>query len=174
MIQSPRALAHVVYRSSRFAEMRDWYAEVLVAHVAFQDGWVCFMTYDEEHHRIAIISDPEVPPRAATSVVDHISFAYDSLPTLLDTYDRLEKVGIKPYWTVNHGPTTSFYYADPDGNHVELQIDNYDTLQELQALFSTPQFAENPRGIEVDPAALRRRLAQGESLDTVRKRADMQ
>jgi hypothetical protein len=25
--------------------------------------------------------------------------------------------GIKPYWTtINHGPTTSCYYPDPDGN----------------------------------------------------------
>ena len=38
---------------------------------------------------------------------------------------RLKAAGILPYWCINHGPTTSLYYKDPDGNVIELftQID---------------------------------------------------
>ena len=38
--------------------------------------------------------------------------------------EALEEVGIQPHVPVQHGPTTSLYYRDPDGNMVELQIDN--------------------------------------------------
>ena len=47
--------------------------------------------------------------------------------TCLYTYARLKGDGIEPYWCINHGPTTSLYYKDPDGNQIELQVDNFPT-----------------------------------------------
>jgi catechol-2,3-dioxygenase len=41
----------------------------------------------------------------------------------------LKGAGITPFVSVNHGLTTSFYYRDPDGNGVELQIDNLEPSQ---------------------------------------------
>ncbi len=38
--------------------------------------------------------------------------------------------------------------------HRELQIDNFDTLEECHAWFFRPQFAENPIGITFDPEEL--------------------
>ena len=37
----------------------------------------------------------------------------------------MKEWGYKPIWTVNHGNSTSFYYNDPDGNHVETMLDNF-------------------------------------------------
>src|ERR1700730_47207 len=34
---------------------------------------------------------------------------------------------------MNHGSTTSMYYADPDGNRIELLIDNFATAEEGRA-----------------------------------------
>src|SRR6478752_3355358 len=37
---------------------------------------------------------------------------------------------IQPHVPVQHRPTTSIYYLDPDGNMVELQIDNFTTPED--------------------------------------------
>jgi hypothetical protein len=55
-----------------------------------------------------------------------------------------QRSGIRPFFCVNHGPTTSMYYRDPDGNRVELQIDNFATAEEGQAWMHSPAFDRNP------------------------------
>ena len=47
--------------------------------------------------------------------VEHIAFTYAGLGDLIHTYKRLQKLGIEPEWCINHGGTTSMYFADPDG-----------------------------------------------------------
>ena len=85
---------------------------------------------------------------------DHIAFAHADLGDLLYTYARLKREGIEPYWCVNHGPTTSMYYKDPDGNRVELQVDNFPTADEANAWMRSGEFAANPIGVVFDPDAL--------------------
>ena len=70
---------------------------------------------------------------------------------LLDNYERLAARGIRPFRCINHGPTTSMYYADPDGNRVELQVDNFATPEEATAWMASPEFAANPIGVDFDP-----------------------
>ena len=167
---SPVRLAHVVLRTSKFDELVHWYQTVLCAEIVFTDGALAFLAYDEEHHRIAVIQVPGLQPQShGVCGVHHIAFTYASLNDLIATYERLEGVGISPVWCVNHGPTTSMYYADPDGNQVELQIDNYDTVEEAGEFFFTPAFAANPIGVDFDPAELARRFRAGED-ETVLKR----
>ena len=55
---APVKLAHIVRRTSRFAEMRAWYQFVLQAEVVLQTDNFAFLTYDEEHHRVAILAQP--------------------------------------------------------------------------------------------------------------------
>lgn len=76
-------------------------------------------------------------------------------------------------WCVNHGPTTSFYYKDPDGNKIEAQVDNFDTVEEAAAFFYTPEFAENPIGVDFDPEELIRRLRTGENRKSIMKRPNI-
>jgi hypothetical protein len=71
----------------------------------------------------------------------------------LDNYVRLRDRGIRPFFCVNHGPTTSMYYRDPDGNRVELQIDNFATAEEGQAWMHSEAFDRNPIGVEYDPTS---------------------
>ena len=62
--------------------------------------------------------------RAAHLVgVDHVAYTYGSLNHLLENYAWLKERGIKPYWCIHHGITVSMYYADPDGNQMEFQVD---------------------------------------------------
>jgi catechol 2,3-dioxygenase-like lactoylglutathione lyase family enzyme len=57
MSSTPK-FAHVVFQTSRLQAMRDWYCTVLEAHVVHERGDLCFITFDDEHHRIAFISPP--------------------------------------------------------------------------------------------------------------------
>lgn len=162
---APIKLAHVVRRTARFDEMVRWYQTVFGARVVHSDGMLAFLTYDDEHHRFAIANVPGVPdapPLAAGT--DHIAFTYASLGDLLQTWRRLRDDGIEPYWCINHGPTTSMYYKDPDGSSVELQVDNFATLDECSAWMRNSDFATNPIGVIFDPEELLARFASGEPL----------
>jgi catechol-2,3-dioxygenase len=156
----PLRLAHVLFRTDDLPRLRDWYLTVLEAEIAFENKYVAFLTYDDEHHRVAIQRQRERPAQGGG--FDHVAFTYAGLGDLLDTHERLRSEGIEPSWVINHGPTTSLYYPDPDGNRVELQVDNYETVAELHAFFRSTPFEENPVGIEFDVDELRRRLAAGE------------
>ncbi len=170
---SPARLAHVVLRTSQFDALVNWYTTVLGAKTAFTDGALAFLSYDEEHHRIAVLNIPGLPrqPDGVTGV-HHFAFTYASLSDLVATYERLDKVGIRPVLCINHGPTTSMYYADPDGNQIELQVDNYDTVEEAGAFFYSPAFAKNPIGVDFNPADLARRFHAGEDEASIKKRPD--
>jgi len=74
---------------------------------------------------------------------------------------------------VNHGPTTSIYYKDPDGNKIETQVDNFPTVQEAGAFMVTPQFMENPVGVDFDPEELVARLRSGEDWTSIMKRPEI-
>jgi len=173
-IVKPRQLAHVVRRTGRFDELVRWYCTVLGAEVVHSDGMLAFLTYDEEHHRIAIAGIPgleEQPTMAAGT--DHIAFTYADLGDLLHTYVRLEAEGITPFWCINHGPTTSMYYKDPDGNRVELQVDNMPSSEAIDAWMRSGEFAANPIGVVFDPADLLARYRAGESLSTLTARPSL-
>lgn len=172
---SPAKLAHVVLRTSRFDQMKSWYIALLCGRVAYENGSLAFMTYDEEHHRIALIHIPGIPDKApGTSGMDHIAFTYNTLSELYGTYARLKaEHGIEPIWAINHGPTTSLYYRDPDANQVELQVDNFDTDEAGSAFFASAEFAENPIGVDFDPEELGRRLAAGEPEAAIKKRPNI-
>jgi catechol-2,3-dioxygenase len=161
-VVTPIRFAHVVYRTGRFDEMRRWYETVLGARVVMGNPMIAFLTYDDEHHRIALLHVPGAPNRSPEAAgVEHVAYTYSSLDDLVATYERLKAAGITPYWTINHGPTTSMYYRDPDGNQVELQVDNFPDVESLNAWMRSDAFAKNPIGVEYDPDELARNVRAG-------------
>ena len=159
---SPRKLAHVVLRTkSNLDAMVQWYCVVLGAKVVFNAGPIVFLSYDDEHHRIAIAASEALAERPLRSAgLDHIAFTYEDIDALLSTYARLKQAGILPFVCVNHGPTTSLYYHDPDHNRIELQVDNFADMNEATTLMQE-QFSLNPVGEEFDPEELLARLRSG-------------
>ena len=165
----PKKFAHVVYRTRRFDEMIRWYQTVFGASIQHQNPALAFLTYDDEHHRVALLNLALVQPGPAaagvprkTEGVDHVAYTYASLRDLLENYDRLQKLGIRPYWCIHHGITVSMYYADPDGNQMEFQVDCFTTNEAANAFMEGPHFGENPIGVTYDPDALLARLRAGE------------
>src|SRR5207244_5601974 len=118
------------------ARAAQWYCQVLGAEIVHENEFISFISYDEEHHRVAFLNPGALAPRepgernsgdfraGKEAGLHHMAFTFKSLGDLLDTYTRLKEIGISPYWFINHGPTTSMYYRDPDNNQVELLIDN--------------------------------------------------
>jgi catechol 2,3-dioxygenase-like lactoylglutathione lyase family enzyme len=158
---SPSIFAHVVLQTANLKAMRDWYLTVLNARVVQEGGPLCFMTYDDEHHRVAIIEMPDLAARDGKARgVHHVAYTYASLGDLLATYRRLKKAGIEPYWPINHGPTVSLYYRDPDGNSLELQVDAF-SKDDAMAFFDSAAFRANPIGVLFDPEEMVRKYESG-------------
>lgn len=175
---APHKFAHVVFKTPRPQQMIDWYGHVLDAVVVFEDKRVAFLTYDNEHHRVAMVKVPR-PVRIPAALwkyhrkffgVDHVAFTFVGLSDLLAAYRRLANLGIDPVWCINHGPTTSMYYEDPDGNRVELQVDNFESNQALLQWMQGGEFEDNPIGVEFDPDVLHARLAAGTPMAELLKR----
>jgi catechol-2,3-dioxygenase len=126
------------------------------------------MTYDDESHRFAIanldVLKPDVPADSGSGEigVNHLAYTYASAADLLETYARLKEQGVTPYWTVHHGFTLSFYYPDPDGNRIELQVESCKSEAAFDYMRSEA-FASNPVGVEVDAEALLARYRAGAS-----------
>jgi catechol-2,3-dioxygenase len=163
----PTKLAHLVLRTPRFAASIDWWCRVLGAELRYQNEFIAFLTYDDEHHRLALISMPNLDDGGRASAgMEHVAFTYTSLDDLLATYERLQAAGILPVAPVNHGMTLSLYYADPDGNHVELQVDTMGNTEAAEFMASEV-FAANPIGVTFDPEDLLARRRAGESVESL-------
>jgi catechol-2,3-dioxygenase len=158
----PSAFSHLVLQSPRFRDMVAWYKKALLAEPLFENDLVCFLTYDDEHHRIMIGSNPNASPRdpRAAGVV-HWAYSFEKLDHLVDTYERLRDDGIIPHSCINHGFTTSLYYHDPDGNEVELAVDNFESRDAMNAWFATGAFDRNFVGCPFDPEYLVKRHREG-------------
>jgi catechol-2,3-dioxygenase len=165
----PEKFVHVVYRTRRFEAMLAWYAAVFDAKVRHQNPALAFLSYDEEHHRFAFLNLAALQPdgsemdRICAIGVDHLAYTYGSLDVLFDNYAKLKAQGIAPYWCVHHGITVSMYYADPDGNQMELQVDCYPSAEQANAFMESSHFALNPIGVEYDPEEWLQRLRSGEA-----------
>ena len=161
-VVSPSKLAHVVLRTNNLQEMVTYYTTFLGGQVIYENEMLAFISYDEEHHRIAILGAPGTQPKQKTSCgLEHIAFTFTSLSTLLLSYRQRKQKGIPPLWPVNHGPTTSIYYRDPDGNMIETQVDNFDDPDAATEFMKSEHFAENPIGADFDPEDWIRQISEG-------------
>ena len=146
-------LAHIVFQTNNLEAMRDFYVALLDATVVFENGMMCFITYDDEHHRVAFMKVPggsnERPPNSVGLM--HSAFTFPDLKMLLDRYRELKARGINPTAPIQHGPTTSIYYRDPDGCLAELQIDNFDSAKAATDYMHSEAYINDPLGPVFDP-----------------------
>ena len=165
---TPTKLAHVVFQTNQKDTVRDWYCTVIGARVVHEDDVFCFLTYDDEHHRIALLQDSSLEPAPANAIgIHHTAFTYGSLEALFATYERLKAADILPWMPINHGMTTSLYYRDPDGRAVELQVDNFESAEEGLEFMQSATFKNNPVGVSIDPDDMVTRLRAGDTVDPV-------
>ncbi len=162
----PARLHHVNLKAYRFEEMREFYTALIGIHPNAEIGTFGWYTYDIANHRLALMHLPNFIERVEASAgMHHMAFEYDALNDLMRTYLRLKKIGVVPAACLDHGMTTSFYYRDPDGNYIELQVDNFglDPAQST-AFMHTPAFLANPIGVPINPESFVAAWQEGASL----------
>jgi catechol-2,3-dioxygenase len=173
---APSKFAHVVYQTHRFEEMIDWYTRVFEASVRHRDERLAFLSYDDEHHRMAFVnlgapSNGDAPKRANGVGVHHVAYTWNDVGELIHTYKRLKSYGVLPVRPIRHGLTLSLYYQDPDANMMEFQIDIMD-LQTANEFMRSKTFAANPVGEPFDPDELVARFEAGKPVDDLIFRSD--
>ena len=108
--------------------MIDYYRTLVGAEVVFQDQVGAWLSNDGANHRVALLAFPnfvEDTDKDTRTGMHHSAFEYTGFDELMSTYVRLRDDGITPAICLDHRMTFPYYYADPDGNNVELQVDNF-------------------------------------------------
>jgi len=161
----PAYISHYGIRAQRYKEMVQWYQKVFTAKIQHENEFLAFMTFDEEHHRIVIFEDEATVCRPENAAgIDHVGYGLADFGDFVLTYERLKAEGITPFMQLNHKFTTSLYYHDPDGNEVELSVDNFPKKEECAAFVRSEQMGEigrPPFGYSFAPDELARQYHQG-------------
>jgi catechol 2,3-dioxygenase len=150
------AFHHVNLKTTRLQAMIDWYTTTVGMRVTHQAPVGAWLTNDAANHRLALLALPgyaDDPDKERHTGLHHTAYEYSTLADLYDSYGRLKEHEIAPQMCLDHGMTTSMYYADPDKNLVELQADNFgDWAKSKDWMSMSPEFAANPIGVPFDPA----------------------
>jgi catechol-2,3-dioxygenase len=165
LASKPAYISHYGLRTKRRKEMMQWYQTVFGATIQHENEFLAFMTFDEEHHRLVLWEDPETTDKPGTAAgIDHVGYGLQSFGDLVTAYERLKALGIVPFMPLNHKFTTSLYYHDPDGNEVELSVDNFATKDECNNFVQSADMTEisnPPFGYTFDADELARLYHEG-------------
>ena len=176
---SPRRIGHVsILTDENYEAMISFYCTMFNGGVVNEvPGVMAFPSFDREHHRFAIIKRPGLAKKSGATVgLAHVAFSYSSLAEVLFVYKRMKELGVRPTYCVNHGTTTSMYYRDPDGNEIEIFVDNFDTLEEVVHYKKTVQFLpgfEPMSKSEFDPDKMLALFESGVSDTVLRDRREV-
>jgi catechol 2,3-dioxygenase len=173
-VHNPK-LHHVNLKTTRLTELIEWYGIAVGMRPNFSSDVIAFLTNDAANHRLALLATPGLaddPDKITHTGLHHSAFEFNTLEDLLTRYETLKAVGILPHACIDHGLTISFYYADPDGNSVELQADNFgDWAASTEWIRTSPAFVADPIGKAVDPDLLVVAAKEGLPASEIHERA---
>ncbi len=168
-------ISETILKTGQLDEMKPWYITVLGVSPFFEhapppgtkpldlggqtrasDLRMCFFRLSLDFPYVQTIGIFEEPGTALTPTkglpgLHHMQLTVGSHRELCDKYLELKDKGMKPHRSTDHGPMTSFYYRDPDGNNVEITSQNYPSLEAMVAFMASEEFKANPSGEEIDP-----------------------
>lgn len=161
-------LGEIVLKTAAYETMKGWYRNVLgigpfLEHVP--DAAIaspapftrmCFYRLHFDHPWQEMIAIFEVPGTRIEAAggdpgLHHMQLRSASPADLAARYGDLRDLGVTPHRALDHGPSTSFYYRDPDRNVVELSASNFQSGEEMLACLRSDAYRANPPGRAVDP-----------------------
>jgi catechol-2,3-dioxygenase len=128
-------LGHIALRVADEERSRAFYTEVLGLDVSEQDPdhGGTFMTSGAGFHTIDVFPHPDAAkaqkPSADQIGLFHIAFQVDSYAGLKEAYRSLMAHGVKVSHATDHVSQRSVYFADPDGNRLEIYYEVPDALE---------------------------------------------
>lgn len=141
------SLSHFGIHVTDLARMEDFYTRAIGLLVTDRGQLphgptLAFLSRDpDEHHQLVLVTGR--PAGAGYNVVNQISFKVASLSELKALHARMRAEGIETFRIVTHGNAWSVYFADPEGNRVELFVDTpWHTPQPLAEPFDIEQPVE--------------------------------
>jgi len=138
--------------------MVKFYETVCGLQPVYYAEHAAWLTNDEANHRIALLRLPGTHPpvdKPHSAGLHHTAFEYETFDQWLDNYLRLRDLGYLPTICLDHGMTMSMYYADPDGNGVEIQVDAFnDWKLSKEWMWAAQEFSEDQVGPQFDPELL--------------------
>lgn len=142
-----KRIGHVALSVADQERSRAFYRDVLGLLVSEEDpehGGV-FLTAGESFHTLDVFPnpDPNAPrPQRHQIGLFHIAFQVESYADLREVYRNLIAHGVKIDHATDHVSQRSIYFADPDGNRLEVYFEVPNALQ---------RFGETGRGDEDTP-----------------------
>lgn len=122
-------LAHVVFYVRDLTRSTHFYREIVGLQVVGEifNGRAVMLTGGSTHHELLLIEVGEAPgPLPGKRIgLYHVGWKIgDSLQALRDAKHRVEQARYTIQGLSDHGVSQSLYLSDPDGNEVELFVDN--------------------------------------------------
>ena len=118
-------LGHVHIKVRDIKRAETFYTKLLGFKVTerFEDQYV-FLAFDKAHHDLALKNvgvDAPIPSHNSTGLY-HFAFEVANENELKALYQKLKQNGIV-LTPVDHGISKAFYFADSDGNGIEVYVD---------------------------------------------------
>lgn len=168
-------LHHATFMTMEIDPMVRFYEAVCGLQPVFYSENAAWLTNDEANHRIALLRIPGTKPpvdKPHSAGLHHTAFEYSDFGNWLDNYVRLRDQGILPDYCMDHGMTMSIYYSDPDGNGIEIQVDNFhDWGKSTEWMWASREFSEDQLGPQFDPDKLVEAREAGLDHDEIHRRA---
>ena len=133
MAYKPVSLDHVNIYVRNAERSHRWYTDVLGLHT--QDIFnvpgtdrmrAAFLACDPDHaHDIALfeVGDDAPAPEKGQVGLNHVAWRMASLEDLKEMYQRLQDKGV-PTRVSDHSVSIGIYFADPDGNGLEVYYES--------------------------------------------------
>ncbi len=169
-------ISETILKTGQLDAMKAWYTTILGVGPFFEhapaagnavgdyggqtrasDLRMCFFRLSLDYpyvQSIGLFEEPGTGPAAKGAAgLHHMQLMAADLDTLCAKYVELRDGGMRPHRSTDHGPFTSFYYRDPDGNNVEITAQNFPSMAAMAEFMASDEFRANPSGEEIDAEA---------------------
>lgn len=124
-------LGHVVFYVKQLERSVAFYRDVVGLDVQGEifNGKATLLTGGDSHHELLLIEvgDAEGPLQGRRIGLYHVGWKLgDSIEQLKQAYQRVKASGLELQGMSDHTVSQSLYLTDPDGNEIELYVDNPD------------------------------------------------